>query len=1089
LDDTISQASLRLDYVLGQDAYGSRLDISMQGSNLPLPQLAVGRLVETAAQANTVVEAYLQTTNGVVDTPTSALITGYGYLEDGTQAVADQLEEGLIDPAGGPSPQINTLIDPADLPPDDPASWSADDLRDILLTQRHDLVFLAGHFSASRALAANYDGNNTLAASEVVASPVDLTNAIIFSSGCHAGYNTVDAHGVPNVTENPDWAEAFADKGATLIAGTGYQYGDGEGIEYSERLYLAFARQLRTGTGPVSLGEALTRAKLDYMANSGLEVTASIFEKQLLITTLFGLPMLSVEMPNPLEEVQTPSLVEETAAAMEGTPGGALGLHTADITITPTLTPVSRTLIDGLDGTPVETLYYSGSSGFTSRPGHPILPLEIVNVTNDVGVMRGAGFRGAQYEHLHDVQPFTSVAATEFAGSHPQFYSGVFYPIQPWLANYFSYLSDPDQGIVSLSVTPAQFRSSSVVSASGTLRLLESLDFRLFYSGDTSAAAASLPPSIGHVAATAAALPGHLQFVVQASGSDPTADVHEVWVTYTATEGNWHGRWQSLDLSRLPDNQDQWEGMLALPPNAPASSVRYIVQAASGSGLVTMVSNFGEYFTPDVDPGELSLSGDPTSVSIGGAPASGAFGDIVSLSATLQNGDGAPLADRALWFRVGNASLPAVTGSDGQATVLFPLQQLPGNYILSVAFEGDASYAASSATRSFTLNKQPTSLLISPQALTFEEGSAGSVQARLLDNAGSGVRHKSILFVIRDESGAVRFSRTVITDFRGEATLALSDALLARGDYTLQVYFGGNSPLAGLTLDDARYSPSTAGSSIVVQAPDTDKDGIIDDADNCPLTPNPAQTDSNNDGQGDACDPQIIMISGPTEPVEISQQPVVLLATFSDPDDDSHTAEWDWGDGTVSAGIVDQEAKTVSGSHTYAQPGSYTVKLTLRDSYPATAEAFFEFVVIYEETQGGFVTGGGWIDVQAGVCQLDEACLAVQGKSNFGFVARSNRGNRPPSGNVLFHFNAGGLRFRSDTLTSLSIIQGGSSARLEGTGTVNGAGSYRFMMWLEDGAPDTLRMRIWWQDGGNEHVVFDNGAGQALGGGNVTIHR
>src|SRR5690606_20716490 len=107
---------------------------------------------------------------------------------------------------------------------------------------------------------ANYDGMNTLAASEVVASDVDLTNAIVFSSGCHAGYNTVDGHGVPGITEEPDWAQAFAQKGATFIAGTGYQYGDGEYIEYSERLYLDFARRLRTGSGPVSVGQALVQA-------------------------------------------------------------------------------------------------------------------------------------------------------------------------------------------------------------------------------------------------------------------------------------------------------------------------------------------------------------------------------------------------------------------------------------------------------------------------------------------------------------------------------------------------------------------------------------------------------------------------------------------------------------------------------------------------------------------------------------------------------------------------------------------------------------------------------------------------------------
>ncbi len=46
---------------------------------------------------------------------------------------------------------------------------------------------------------------------------------------------------------------------------------------------------------------------------------------------------------------------------------------------------------------------------------------------------------------------------------------------------------------------------------------------------------------------------------------------------------------------------------------------------------------------------------------------------------------------------------------------------------------------------------------------------------------------------------------------------------------------------------------------------------------------------------------------------------------------DTHTATIDWGDGTSSAGVVDQLAGTVTGDHVYAHGGIFTVTVTLTD--------------------------------------------------------------------------------------------------------------------------------------------------------------
>jgi hypothetical protein len=286
--DSASEASLRNDFVLGQDAYGSSSELVLRSTAFPIPGLAVGRLVETPAEMAGMLDAYMTnsaTTNNGVVVPTTSLVTGYDFLQDAADAVVYELGQGGAVP--------DTLITPNGKSPEDVASWTAADLRARLFYgPRYGAIFLAGHFSANSMLSADFE--SSILTSELVASPADLVNTIVFSAGCHSGYNLIDGDGIDGVTMKLDWAQAFAQKKATLIAGTGYQYGDTDFLEYSERIYSNFARQLRAGTGEVSVGEALMKAKQDYLA-----VTPDIrglHQKALLQATLFGLPMLRVNM-------------------------------------------------------------------------------------------------------------------------------------------------------------------------------------------------------------------------------------------------------------------------------------------------------------------------------------------------------------------------------------------------------------------------------------------------------------------------------------------------------------------------------------------------------------------------------------------------------------------------------------------------------------------------------------------------------------------------------------------------------------------------------------------------------------------------
>ncbi|MHA1903975.1 MAG: PKD domain-containing protein [Candidatus Thorarchaeota archaeon] len=236
--------------------------------------------------------------------------------------------------------------------------------------------------------------------------------------------------------------------------------------------------------------------------------------------------------------------------------------------------------------------------------------------------------------------------------------------------------------------------------------------------------------------------------------------------------------------------------------------------------------------------------------------------------------------------------------------------------------------------------------------------------------------------------------------------------------------------------------------------------------------------------------PEIISISGPSEPVALGTD-FEMTGTFTDPDiDDTHSAIWDWGDGTTSVGTVDPTGRTVTDSHVYETSGVYTITLTVTDSFgESDTITWSQYCVIYDPS-AGFVTGGGWIDSPAGAFPEDPS---LSGKANFGFVSKYKKGTTVPTGNTEFQFKAGDLNFHSDTYEWLVIA--GPKAMFKGTGTINGDGSYKFMVMAVDGdlsgGLDKFRIKIWREDEvtGEEFIIYDNGLeGTEIGGGSIKIH-
>ena len=215
-----SEASLRRDFVLSQDAYGSKTKLTLPATDFQVPGLAVGRLIETTTEIAGIIDAYVAA-NGVV-APSTSLVTGYDFLEDAANAVGKQLacgtgasaDQSICGPgAAATGAVLDTLITPNGKSPQDPLSWNAAQLGAKLLGSRHDVIFLAGHFSANSALAADFRTN--LLTTDLAASSVDLTNSIVFSAGCHSGYNLVDTDAI-----------AGRDDAARLGAGVCAEEGD-----------------------------------------------------------------------------------------------------------------------------------------------------------------------------------------------------------------------------------------------------------------------------------------------------------------------------------------------------------------------------------------------------------------------------------------------------------------------------------------------------------------------------------------------------------------------------------------------------------------------------------------------------------------------------------------------------------------------------------------------------------------------------------------------------------------------------------------------------------------------------------------------
>ena len=210
--------------------------------------------------------------------------------------------------------------------------------------------------------------------------------------------------------------------------------------------------------------------------------------------------------------------------------------------------------------------------------------------------------------------------------------------------------------------------------------------------------------------------------------------------------------------------------------------------------------------------------------------------------------------------------------------------------------------------------------------------------------------------------------------------------------------------------------------------------------------------------------PVIAGVAGPNASLSLGGEATVSVS-FSDAGAaDTHSATFAWGDGTTSAGSC--AAGVCSATRTYTAAGIYTVDVLLADDDGATAASSFQSVIV-TDANGGFVTGGGWIDTPAG-----KGTLVVSAKYQKNGL----------DGTV--KFDVAGSSFTATTYEWLVVS--GTTATVKGTGKVDGVSGYAFLATVSDANPDKFSIRIW--NGVTNAVLFDTTTPQPLGGGSITIH-
>lgn len=369
------QSALAADQILTDDFYADHTPTFPTSSfwddrhPMYLPDLALGRLVETPEEIGSVIKTFLSH-DGEITLEPGIIGTYKGLTDDLGEAQCRALyADGLTVSCT----QSGTVF----------RNWVLNPFSNSMWTAFHS----------------NHRSLGPVSATDILNRTQYSDLQLLISIGCHAG---LSAPADPKAFSDPNLVQTWLSQGGTVIAPTAYAYASIIGIGYTEDLATELTHQLLI-TSTQEIGPALVKAKQTYYAtHSWFDYTD---EKVLLPIDLYGLPMLRVITPDTEQTALSESQIADVPVQTTPSTNTSALLYTfSNLTVTQYITDVGT--------------YFAHEDNVIAQDGVPVQPYKEVPLPDilEGRTAHGVLLHSATYT---DISPFDPLIAQSWVIGTP----------------------------------------------------------------------------------------------------------------------------------------------------------------------------------------------------------------------------------------------------------------------------------------------------------------------------------------------------------------------------------------------------------------------------------------------------------------------------------------------------------------------------------------------------------------------------------------------------------------------------------------------------------------------------------------------